>query len=126
MNKIMKIYIAHSRNIDFINELYKPIKNSVELSKYELILPHERKQENNNNRIFYKNLDMIIADVSRPSTGLGIELGWAYDDNVKIYCIYKKGFKYSSSLKAVSDNFYEYSNELELIDIIKKIISEHK
>ena len=69
---------------------------------------------------------MIIADVSKPSTGLGIELGWANVDNVKIYCIYKKGFKYSSFLKAVSDNFYEYSNELELIDIIKRIISEHK
>ena len=123
---MLKIYIAHSREIDFINELYNPLKNCNELSKYELILPHERKQENNNNRIFYKNLAMIIADVSRPSTGLGIELGWAYDDNVKIYCIYKKGFKYSSSLKAVSDNFYEYSNELELIDIIKRIISEHK
>ena len=122
----MKIYIAHSRNIDFINELYKPIKNSVELSNCEFILPHERKQENNNNRMIYKNLDMIIADVSKPSTGLGIELGWANDDNVKIYCIYKKGFKYSSSLKTVSNNFYEYSNELELIDIIKKIISEHK
>ena len=126
MNKIMKIYIAHSRDIDFINELYKPIKNSVELSNCEFILPHERKQENNNNRMIYKNLDMIIADVSKPSTGLGIELGWANDDNVKIYCIYKKGFKYSSSLKTVSNNFYEYSNELELIDIIKKIISEHK
>lgn len=122
----MKIYIAHSRDIDFINELYKPIKNSVELSNCEFILPHERKQENNNNRMIYKNLDMIIADVSKPSTGLGIELGWANDDNVKIYCIYKKGFKYSSSLKTVSNNFYEYSNELELIDIIKKIISEHK
>ena len=122
----MKIYIAHSRDIDFINELYKPIKNSVELSNCEFILPHERKQENNNNRMIYKNLDMIIADVSKPSTGLGIELGWANDDNVKIYCIYKKGLKYSSSLKTVSNNFYEYSNELELIDIIKKIISEHK
>ena len=122
----MKIYIAHSRDIDFINELYKPIKNSAELSNCEFILPHEKKQENNNNRMFYKNLDMIIADVSKPSTGMGIELGWANDDNVKIYCIYKKGLKYSSSLKTVSNNFYEYSNEIELIDIIKKIISEHE
>ena len=126
MNKIMKIYIAHSRNIDFINELYKPIKNSVELSNCEFILPHERKQENNNNRIFYKNLDMIIAEVSKPSTGLVIELGWANVDNVKIYCIYKKGFKYSSSLKTVSNKFYEYSNKTELIKVIKNIISEHK
>lgn len=123
---MLKIYIAHSSEIDFINELYNPLKNCNELYKYELILPHERKQENNNNRIFYKNLDMIIADVSRPSTGLGIELGWANDDNVKIYCIYKKGFKYSSSLKTVSNKFYEYSNKTELIKVIKKIISEHK
>ena len=27
-NKMLKIYIAHSREIDFINELYNPLKNN--------------------------------------------------------------------------------------------------
>lgn len=38
----MKIYIAHSKEIDYINDLYKPLRNDSFFNDYELILPHEK------------------------------------------------------------------------------------
>ena len=83
-----KIYIAHSKDIDYINELYEPLKNANFLKNYTLLLPHELSEFSYNTRDFYKDIDIFIAEVSKPATGLGIELGWAFDDNTKIYCIY--------------------------------------
>ena len=38
----MKIYIAHSREFDYINKLYKPLKENSFFSNYNLIFPYEK------------------------------------------------------------------------------------
>lgn len=118
----MKIYIAHSKDINYIDELYNPIKESNIYKEHEVILPHEENKNSNNTRDFYKSIDLVIAECSLPATGLGIELGWLYDDNKKIYCIYKKGMKISSSIKAVTNNIYEYNDIEDMMNIINKIV----
>lgn len=122
----MKIYIAHSKKIDYINELYKPLRNDLFFDDYELILPHEKNMDSSNDRKFYKNIDIFIAECSEAGTGLGIELGWAYDDNKTIYCIYKSGKKISNSIKVVTHNLIEYKNTKEMLEVIKKIIIKEK
>ena len=122
----MRIYIGHSKKIDYINELYEPLRKDAFFDNHELILPHEKDEFSSNSREFYKTIDIFIAECSDAATGLGIELGWAYDDNKKIYCIYKKGKKISGSLKSVTKNFYEYNNRDEMVNIVKSIINEEK
>ena len=85
----MRIYIAHSKDINYIEDLYKPLRNDSFFKNHELILPHETDINSANTREFYKTIDVFIADCTEPATGLGIEIGWAYDDNKKIYCISK-------------------------------------
>ena len=118
----MRIYIAHSREFNFKNELYIPMRTDEELKKYEVILPHEISDFSSNTRDFYKDVDLIIAECSYPSTGLGIELGWAFDDNIPIYCIYKKGIKVSGSIYAITQNIFEYKDINEMLKIIEKIV----
>lgn len=120
----MKIYIAHSKELNYIENLYRPIREEKELQKYNILLPHEMTAESANSREFYKSLSVMIAEVSYPATGMGIELGWAYDDGVPIYCLYQKGKNISNSLRVICNHFIEYSSEDELLDIIKKIIVE--
>ena len=115
----MRIYLAHSSNCDYINKIYKPILNDQELSKI-ITLPHMEK-DFIHNRNYYEDFDLVIAEVSNPSTGLGIELGFFYDEKKPIYCIYQGD--YSKSVEAVSNKIMEYDN---IIYIIKKIIKEHK
>lgn len=119
----MKIYVAHTRDSDFQNELYKPIKESPLSKEHTFVLPHEMSAGSFKSKDLFKtDCDLVIAEVSYPATGLGIELGWADMLNVPIACIYHKGSKLSNSLKAVTQNFFEYENSTELIEGIEKTI----
>jgi hypothetical protein len=40
----------------------------------------------------------------------------------KIYCIYKKGNKPSSSIKTITNKIFEYENKNDMLDIINKIV----
>lgn len=120
----MKIYISHSKQLDYVKNLYKPIREDKELQKYEIILPHEITSESANTREFYKSLSVVIAEVSYPATGMGIELGWAYDDEIPLYCLYQRGHKISGSLKVICNHFIEYTSQAELLSLVKKIIEE--
>ena len=125
-SKIEKIYVAHSKQIPYEEELYKPIRQDEELKQYDIILPHENNVYQNHTRDFYRSLDLVIAEASDRATGLGIELGFAFDDNTPIYCIYHKGIVPNNSLHSVTDYFYEYDNSSEMIQTIKNIIQEEK
>src|SRR5258708_4223441 len=103
----MKIYIAHSTNYDFKNELYVPLRNSALNSQHDIVLPHENDTfiktkdiiresdlviaETKSDSLIIsfvlikdiiRESDLVIAETSYPSTGEGIELGWA--DSFKV------------------------------------------
>ncbi len=122
----MKIYIAHSRDFNYQEELYKPIREDKYLKQFEIILPHEYSDKNSNTRDFYKTIDIFIADVSSPATGLGIELGWAFDDKKEIICIHKENSKVSGSISAVTNRIISYKDTKDMVEIIKQIIKERE
>ncbi|RYF28728.1 MAG: hypothetical protein EOO17_04300 [Chloroflexi bacterium] len=68
---------------------------------------------------------MIIAEVSLPSTGQGVELGWADMYKIPIICIYKSGSKPSSALRFVSSKSIEYSDEKDMIEKLRSEITPH-
>jgi nucleoside 2-deoxyribosyltransferase len=120
----MKIYVVHSSSFDFKNELYKPIRESKLNTVHEIYLPHEESVKPFSSEEFIKSCDLIIAEVSYPSTGQGIELGWADFVGVPIICIYKSGMKYSGALKTVSDEFIEYTDKKDMIDKLGEYLGE--
>jgi len=109
-----KVYISHSTNFDFKNELYEPLKG---LKEFEIIFPHE-KAETKPSKNVIKNCFALIAEVSYPSHGVGIEIGWADSFGIPVIFIFKKGSRISSSLKVVSDIFIEYE---KIEDILPKL-----
>ncbi|MGB4965664.1 MAG: hypothetical protein WBO77_00960 [Microgenomates group bacterium] len=111
----MKIYVTHSSNFDYQNELYQPLRKS-ELNKlHEITLPHEYTTDQFNSKEYMKECNLILAEVSYPSTGQGIELGWANLYKVPIVCIYKKEARLSGSLKVISNTFIEYNDSENMI-----------
>ena len=118
----MRIYISHSSEHDYINEIYNPIKNSNLNEINNFVLPHESKITSTKDII--ASSDLVIAEVSIPSTGQGIELGWANYCKTPIVCIYEKGAKISSALKFITNNFIEYEDVNDMIDKIKEFISK--
>ena len=116
--RYMKIYVTHSTSFDFQNELYGPLRKSELNMVHEIVLPHEHSSEQFSSKEFMKECDVVLAEVSYPSTGQGIELGWANTYNVPIVCLNKKGMKVSGALKTVSEVFIEYENTE---DMVKKL-----
>lgn len=102
-----KIYVIHSSGFDFEKELYKPLKKATE---FEFIFPHARKNEFKNSKELIENCDLVLAEVSYPSTGSGIELGRAECFRMPIVAIFKKGSKISSSIKFLANDTVCYSD----------------
>ena len=119
----MNIYISHSREVASENELYKPIRESALNNFHTFFLPHENQRDLNNLEIL-RNSDLVIAEVSFPSTGQGIEIGVANMLNISIVCFYKEGNKISGSLKYTTDKFVTYLNSQDLVSKISKFLSK--
>jgi len=119
----MRIYVAHSTSYDYKKELYFPIRQSDLNAHHEFILPHELSNESFDSNSLFMNaqIDLVIAEVSYPSTGLGIELGWAHSSGVPIVCVHRSDSKPSGSLQAVTANIVSYSSRKELIRGIENI-----
>ncbi len=114
----MRVYVGHSGSFDFRKELYEPLKRL----SFEFVFPHEKAGEPFNSKEVLKSCRLMIAEVSYPSTGLGIEIGWADMYGVPIVFIHKKGVKVSDALKVIGKDFIEYSSDEELIAGIRKFM----
>lgn len=119
----MKIFVSHSTNYDFENELYAPLRESDLSNKNEIILPHENKQDAITKDLI-KDCDLVVAEVSHPSTGQGIELGWADMFKVPIVCIHKEGTEPSHSLRKITNDFIAYKDKNDMIAKLFEYISE--
>ncbi len=120
----MKIYVSHLRDYDFLNELYNPLKNSKLNSEHEFFLPHEGGKHINTKDIL-KTSNLVLAEVSFPSTGQGIELGWANMLDVPILCIHKEGAKTAGSLKYLTQDFISYTDSQDLIEKLTAFLTKN-
>lgn len=116
---MMKIYVGHSSSFDFQNALYAPLKKSDLAKNHHFIFPHDVALEPQSTRETICNCDLFMAEVSHPSTGLGIEIGWANVARRNILCIYKTGSRPSAALKIITQQFLEYKNSADLIEQLK-------
>lgn len=110
----MKIFVTHSSSFDFKEELYKPLRSSSLNDKHDITLPHEDGRQIDTKNII-KNQQLLIAEISYPSTGSGIELGWASAFGVPIIGIYKSGLAPSSSVSYITKDQIEYKDAEDLI-----------
>lgn len=111
----MKIYISHSRFFEFKKELYEPIRQSPLNDEHEIIFPHEFSEASFDSRELFKSCDLMIAEVSFASIGLGIELGWANSQNLPIIALHKSTTQISPSVSKVTNNIISYTDSPDLI-----------
>ena len=117
----MKIYVGHSTDYNFMDELYNPIMNSKLKDKAEFIFPHLTNETFNSQEVIEQS-DLFIAEVSKHSLGLGIEIGRAEMKNKKILCIYNENSKITSCLKYLDVDILSYADEEDMIRKIENYI----
>lgn len=113
----MKIFISHSNSFNFQEDLYEPIKKSDLFSQHDFFLPHDNgKIQNTKEQI--KNSDLVIAEISYPSTGSGIEMGWANAFDIPIWCVYIENSKPSNSSQYIAEKTICYKDKENLVSIL--------
>lgn len=118
------IYIGHSREFDFENELYTPLRASALASTHRLIFPHDADGHLFVSARDLKTVDLFVAEVSYPSLGLGIELGLAHCFGMTPLCIHKSSVRPSSSLQGINCITKAYSDINELLQLIEVAIGD--
>lgn len=119
----MKIYVAHPSGFDYENMLYKPLRASSLNKEHEIFLPHENGQHADTQELI-RSCDLVIAEISLPSTGEGIELGRAEAMGIPILCISRKGIRVSDSLRYITEHFLEYSNSEEMLSKVTDFLKD--
>jgi hypothetical protein len=118
----MKIFIAHSSAYDFVNELYRPLKTSLLLAgEHELIFPMDDGRPGNS-RSEVQACGLLIAEVSLPSTGMGMEIGWVDAVNIPIITIAKEGSAPSKALVYVTKDTHFYTSPESLVTLVETLV----
>lgn len=111
----MKIYLAHSTHFDFKEKLYIPLRGSTLNTEHELLFPHETDAPPEITRDMIKECDALVADVSAPSLGVGIEMGWADAFHVPVIAMNERGRKVSFSIDNVVTQRFEYDGPDDML-----------
>lgn len=119
----MKIFVAHSSGFDFRTKLYKPLRDSSLNNDHEILLPQEGEVEEIT-REMIKDCDALIAEVSTPSLGAGIEMGWADAFGHPVIAIYEKGSNPSFSIDNIVTDRIEYEGPDDMIQKIEAAIQK--
>lgn len=116
----LNIYAAHASSFDYQAEFYQPLQESTIAEQHNITFPHDNTEEQfNSYKFFHTDCDLVIAEVSHPSTGLGIELGWAYDADIPIICVHQDTSDPTNALTAVTNMVYKYSSPKNMITVLK-------
>ncbi len=119
----MKIYISHSSNFDYQNELYRPLEQAFS-AEHDLYLPHSPENAGKNSKDIIADSDVVLAEVSYPSTGQGIELGWAEAAEVSILCFHKTGSRPSGALDHIAMKIITYDDEHSMTSKLASALGE--
>ena len=130
----MKAYLAisYSNRKKFNNEI-EALKrlcseNDVELLVFVDKYNFEPNQEDEMMKTAFLEIDssdLLIAELTTKSIGVGIEMGYAFAKRKTIFYLRRSGSEYSTTAAGISNVIIEYNDEFDLYNKIKeKLILE--
>ena len=121
-----RIYVGHARDerLNYQEDLYLPLISS--LGDDLVIVPHEKGAEAQiNSEEVLPTCHLMIAEVSYPSTGLGLELVWAKHAAVPVLCIYNINCQPSTSVTNYCPDIISYESNVDMVEKVVSWILEH-
>jgi nucleoside 2-deoxyribosyltransferase len=86
----------------------------------EVIFPHASQEEVQLTKDAINKVDMVIVEVSIPSTGSGIELGWANAAGKPIVAFHQGGSEPSPAVQFVTSEIHVYVTEEHITEVLQK------
>jgi len=78
--------------------------------------------------LWIRDCDVLIAEVSRPSHGVGYEIGFSLSLGKPVLALYEEGCKVSKMISGNPDEnlmIVSYQNPEDAVQQIRKFLSEH-
>jgi len=130
-HKMKKAYFAISysnrkqfdKEVDSLQNLFN--KNNIELLVFVDKYDFNANQEKEMMRVAFEEIDssdFLIAELTTKSIGVGIEIGYAFAKEKPIFYLLKKDSEYSTTASGCSISVIDYENELDLCDMMEKLI----
>jgi hypothetical protein len=118
----VKIYISHAEDFDY-EKLYEAIHDSTLYDQYQFFLPRESQNIGLKPQDVLKGTDLLVAEVSHPSTSQGIELGLAAAAGVPIICFYRELAQPPDLLQFVTKHIDPYTDADGLLRQLQYAVS---
>ncbi len=87
----------------------------------QIVLPHNNAEDVKLTRDDIASCELVLVEVSIPSTGSGIELGWANATGKPVIAFHQGGSEPSPALKFVTTELHVYVTEDNIIDSLRKL-----
>ncbi len=121
----MKIYLSHSSKIDYINNLYRPIRESELGKNHEFVyFCDDPEYSSKSSRDVIRSCDVLIAEMSECSTGMGIEIGWADSFDIRIFVVYRDGSDIKGYMSSIAEEIIKYIDTSDLISKLSEVIQK--
>ena len=95
---------------------------SAEQDSIELVYPHNEEGDVQLTKDSISSCDLVIVEVSIPSTGSGIELGWANASGKPILAFHQGGSEPSPAIKFVTQDLKVYVTEEHIIEALRGMV----
>ena len=116
-----------NKEVEVLSSLLK--KNNYETQVFVDNYNFKPDEENKMMKTAFKEIDssdILIAELTTKSIGVGIEIGYAYAKEKPILYLRKKGAEYSTTAAGSSGFIIEYENENDLSRSFQKVLQELK
>lgn len=129
INKVFVSYSFADKNKfrSFDRKLKKFLGRTFGIKTYSFVFDFKKKT---NNKVLMESAlkkinesDLLIAELSYKSIGIGLEVGYAKAKGKKIIYIHKAGTELSTTVDGISDIRIKYKNIADLLTQLKEIIN---
>jgi nucleoside 2-deoxyribosyltransferase len=114
-----------NKEIDNLKQLF--VKKKIELLVFVDKYNFKNNQEKEMMKVAFAEIDssnLLIAELTTKSIGVGIEIGYAFSKNKPILYLRKKGAAHSTTAAGCSNHILEYENETNLVELIEEVLKE--
>lgn len=116
----LNVYIMHSDEVDYKNNIYKPLLKLGLMKDYFLILPMSDNFKSTYIKELLNKSDVVICDLSKCNIFLSFEIKNAVKLNKKIYYLISSSDKKIKKYKSI--DLISYSNSEDYANKVKSIL----
>lgn len=118
-----KWFVSHpSGGMQHTPTFFNAINRFSELqSGVEIVFPHDVESEVQMTKDELAQVDLVLVEVSIPSTGSGIEMGWANAAGKKVVAFHQGGSAPSPAIKFVASEIQVYVTEDHILEVLEQL-----